>query len=340
MLSGMCRKFLNDEQGAGTIMGLLWFILLVGITGMAVDVTDGLRNRTMLQATADASALAAVIDLPDDSAAVATAVSYAVDNMGTAINGSVLDPADVLIGLWDGATQSLDTTSLLPDAVMVTVRRSAENANAVPVNFLRIIGLQTWNVVAQAVAQRFIPGCLRDGLIAREMVDMSSNNGFVNRICIHGEQGVNIQSNNYFESGVNVSMPDLEMLEIPASGMTSNIGLPDALRENYLDPRMVNHIDEIIQGVLDKDPKVVPWYIDLTKDVIVTDNRFNFAGAIPHRIYHVQCPPMRNLVLPAGILLDKIVLVADCQITIGAHSTVYDSFIASRSGPTPGGRPT
>ena len=57
-VSGFCR----DEHGGGTIMGLLWFMLLVGITGLAVDVTDGFRNRTMLQATADASALAAVID--------------------------------------------------------------------------------------------------------------------------------------------------------------------------------------------------------------------------------------------------------------------------------------
>ena len=265
--------------------------------------------------------------------------------MGTDINGSVLDPGDVLIGLWDGATQSLDTTSALPDAVMVTVRRSAENANAVPVNFLRIIGLQTWNVISQAVAQRFIPGCLRDGLIAREIVDMSSNNGFVNEICIHGEQGVNIQSNNYFETGVNVSMPKIpEMLEIPASGMDSNIGLPPALRENHLDPRMVNHITEITDAFLALNTvsataltaTVMPSYIDMSKEVIVVDNRFSFANAIPHRVYHVQCQPMRNLVLPAGILIDQIVLIADCQITIGANSTVWDSVIISRSGPNPG----
>jgi Flp pilus assembly protein TadG len=331
-------RFLYDDRGGGTIMGLLWFMLIVGITGMAVDVTDGFRNRTMLQATADASALAAVIDLPEDAAlAVATAVTYAVNNMGSETNGNVLDPEDVTVGLWDPVTKSLDPGSAFPDAVMVTVNRSADNANAVPVNFLRIIGLETWNVTAQAVAQRFIPDCLRDGLIAREIVDMSSNNGFVNEICIHGEQGVNIQSNNFFETGVNVSMPSLDMLEIPASGMTSNIGLPVALRENHLDPRMVNHIDEIIQGVLDKDPAVTPAYIDLTKDVIVTNNQFNFANAIPHRIYHVQCQPMRNLVMPAGVLIDKIALIADCQITIGANSMVIDSFIASRSGPTPGG---
>ncbi len=75
MLCGDCRNFLNDELGGGTIMGLLWFILLVGITGLAVDVTDGFRSQTMLQATADASALAATIDLPDEAAAVATAVA-------------------------------------------------------------------------------------------------------------------------------------------------------------------------------------------------------------------------------------------------------------------------
>ncbi len=231
MLCGMCRKFLNDEHGAGTIMGLLWFVLLVGITGMAVDVTDGFRTRTMLQATADSSALAGAIDLPDKAVAVATAVTYAVYNMGTELNGSVLDPTDVLVGLWDGATQSLDQTSLVPDAVMVTVHRSAANSNALPVNFLRIMGLQTWNVTAQAVAQRFIPECLRDGLIAREIVDMSSNNGFVNEICVHGQQGVNIQSNNYFETGVNVSMPKIpEMLETTGSCLKINIVLAEELR--------------------------------------------------------------------------------------------------------------
>ena len=330
-------SFWQDDRGAGTLFGLLWFVLLVGITGMAVDITDGLRNRTMLQATADAAALAGAIDLPDQAAAVATAVSYAADNMGAEINGSVLDPDDVLVGLWDPATQSLDTTSLTPDAVMVTVRRSAENANAVPVNFLRIIGLQTWNVIAQAVAQRFIPDCLRDGLIAREIVDMASTNNFVNQICIHGEQGVNLQRVNTFQSGVTVSMPSMSMLEVPADDIDANDGLPEALRENYLDPRMVNHIDAIIQGVLDRDPAVVPWYINLEWEVEDVEARnFSAATAVPHRIYHVTCPPMRNLLLAANTLIDKIVLIADCKITIGAGSTLTDSFIASRSGGNPG----
>jgi len=49
MLCGYTRKFLNDEQGGGTIMGLLWFILLVGITGLAVDITDGLYQLALIR---------------------------------------------------------------------------------------------------------------------------------------------------------------------------------------------------------------------------------------------------------------------------------------------------
>ncbi len=92
MWGGDCRKFLNDELGGGTVMGLLWFILLVGITGLAVDTINGLRNRTMLQATADAdaAALGGAIDLPDEDTAVATAVAYSADNMPVALYGSVL----------------------------------------------------------------------------------------------------------------------------------------------------------------------------------------------------------------------------------------------------------
>ncbi len=77
MLGGGCRKFLNDELGGGTVMGLLWLILLVSITVVAVDIINDSRIRTMLQATADAdaAALGDAIDLPAPAAAVTSAVT-------------------------------------------------------------------------------------------------------------------------------------------------------------------------------------------------------------------------------------------------------------------------
>ena len=77
MLGGDYRKFLNDELGGGTVMGLLWIILLVSITGVAVDIINNSRTRTMLQATADAdaAALGDAIDLPAPAAVIASAVT-------------------------------------------------------------------------------------------------------------------------------------------------------------------------------------------------------------------------------------------------------------------------
>ncbi len=92
MLGGDCRRFLNDELGGGTVMGLLWFALLVGLTGLAVDTINGFHNRTMLQATADAdaAALGDAIDLPAAVAAVTSAAAYPPGIMPAALYGSVL----------------------------------------------------------------------------------------------------------------------------------------------------------------------------------------------------------------------------------------------------------
>ena len=112
-----------------------------------------------------------------------------------------------------------------------------------------------------------MPDCLRDGLLARGRVDISSNNGSVKQICIHGQQGLHMQSHNYFEPGVHVSMPNPDaQLEIPDVGMTSNPGLPEALREDILDPRMANHEDEVMPSFLDPTSPVRPDYITMTSN--------------------------------------------------------------------------
>ncbi len=332
MLVEKWRGFLSDEHGGGTIWGLLWFILMVGICGMAVDSTDGFRYRTMLQATADSSALAAAVDLPDRDAAVATAVAYSSTNMGIDVNGAVLDPADVHVGLWDQASHSLDTGAPNPDAVMVTVRRSDENNNALSTNFLRIIGLQAWNVNAQAVAQRFIPECLREGLIARGVVDISSNNGFHRLICVHGQQGVEMQNGNVHEAGVTVSMPDLEMLTIPSGGMTSNPGLPEALRENILDPRMVNHVNQIMDNLLAEVADVMPDFLaNIDPPVYQVDEKFNFANYQPNSIYEVQCPANKLVNIPSGLALSNVVIIAECNISVGANARLTNVVLGSKA---------
>jgi hypothetical protein len=202
----------------------------------------------------------------------------------------------------------------------------------VDVSFLRIIGLETWDVNVEAVAQRFIPGCLRDGLIARGIVDISSNNDFVRKICVHGQKGVHMQNHNFYESGVIVSMPDMDMLTIPAVGMESNPGLPEALRENILDPRMVNHVDEIMLEFLDRTSPIIPDYINTALPVLVVDEKFKLADALPGRIYHVVCKPNKNVMIAANSTLSNVVIVAECEIKINAGATITSAVLASRSG--------
>ena len=328
--------FIACERGGGTIMGLFWFILLVGICGLAVDTTDGFRNKTMLQASADSAALAGVIDLPDEAAAVATAVAYSHSNMGTDGYGNILRPEDVETGFWDEDNRTFATSGFpagtLLNAVRVSVNQTAANGNAVPVNFLRIIGLWSWDVRALAVAQAFNPMCLRNGLTARGIVDISSNNAFSNEICIHGQQGVHMQNHNSYELGVEVSMPDLGDLTIPSGGMESNPGLPEALTKINKEPRLVNYVDEIMGDYIDLSSGLQPSFVDTTKPVIVVDDKFDLGTVQPHRVYHVACKPNKNAGIPSNATIQHVVIIADCELNIGSGAKIFDAVLGSRSG--------
>ncbi len=332
MRANRFADFLADEGGLGTIWSLLWFMIVCAFAGLAIDTTDGLRNRTMLQATADAAALAAAIELPDTAEARATAVFYAQDNMAPQVNGKVLDVRDVHVGEWDPDTQTLDKSAPNPDTVMVTTLRGQENTNPLPVTFLQILGMEAWNVRAQAAAQRYIPECLNDGLIARNEVHISSNNHFTRNICVHGQEGVKIQSNNIYDPGVIVSMYDMDTLQLPNSGFSSNDGLREALREQGLDPRMANHVDGIMQQFLDRDPAVLPTYTKADEEVIVVDEKFKLDEAKPHHVYHVQCRPNKNAKIPSNAVIQHVVIIADCELHIGTSASLQNVVLGSRSG--------
>ncbi len=263
--------FQNDETGGGTVFGLFAFALFVGICGLAVDATDGFRIKTGLQATADSAALAASMDLPNEVTARVSALIYADTNMPSDVHGDVLRLEDIEFGVWDAETRTLDVGALPADAVRVKLHRSVENGNEVSLNFLRILGLSAWNnIAAEAVAQRFVPPCLNDGLFARQIVNISSNNDFVENICVHGEEGVDMQNNNFFELGTNVSMPYPEtMLSIPAGGMTSNPGLSDALMANSYNFAMVDDLANIIYTLW--HPELDTGEVAVVPDYVVGD---------------------------------------------------------------------
>ncbi|MDH3666986.1 MAG: pilus assembly protein TadG-related protein [Paracoccaceae bacterium] len=335
-------NFLNDEDGGYTIWGLTWFMIYLAIGGLAVDVTDAYRNQILLQSTADSASLAGVMSLPDENAAVTEAVAYAQDNLNQANNGVVLNANEVFIGSWDFTTRTFTEGTVEPNAVRVITRRSAQNNNPVAMNLLRILALAgvttSWDISTEAIAVGYTPDCLEDGMIAMNQLNISSNNGHVNDICLHGQTlGVELQNGNSFEDGVSVSMPDLGLLSGPTDMLDSNPGLEDALREGDMYPRDVDRINEIVDGLRAMDPNYLPdFMVDIapgtgvrTVKSGVTQVQVNNhlpAALLPNTVYNVNCNG--QILLPSTVM-NRVVIVADCRIHTSAGSALIDAVLAT-----------
>lgn len=229
------NRFLCDEHGSYTVWSLVWFILLTGISGLAVDVTDAFRTQAQLQTAADSAALAAVMSLAEpDEDPVVKANAYAAANMNEAYNGDVLDDTDVTVGSWDFTNRTFVAGATPENAVHVVTQRSIENANPVAMNFLRILALfgvdPIWNVSAEAIAARGSPTCFSQGLIAGNELSMSTQNGFYEFMCVHGVKGLKLTNDNFFEPGVSVSTTCSDCVEPDGveGAVASNEGFEEA----------------------------------------------------------------------------------------------------------------
>lgn len=241
------REFLWEESGASTVLGLLWFILFVGVAGLAVDATNGFRVQTGMQATADAAAHAAVMDLPDETAVTNTALAYTEENMPAETYGSLLAQEDVVIGVWEPNLRVFAPGVTPPNAVMVTLRATEATANGIPVSFLRIIGLRQWDVTVAAIAAYSRrDDCLSNGFVARGWIETGSTSDY-RGVCIHGQEYVKFGSGNSFADDVEVTMLDENDLEAGSD----NEGLAEAVGSRDYLPPLVDQVGDIITGLAD-----------------------------------------------------------------------------------------
>jgi hypothetical protein len=326
-------QFLRNEQGSLSRSGLPWIILLVGICGLVVSSAGEIRNRAMLESTAEAAALAAAMDLPDNGAAVAAAIAYSDRNAPIDQFGMVLRAEDVQVGSWDKAARLLRASGTTSDAVSVQLTRTEGSITKAVFKLLHLVGFTTGEANVAAVAQRFIPKCLQNGLVARGFVKISSSNDFTGRICIHGQGGVQMQRDNYFEPGARLSMPNVDrQLMVPTNGSANNSGLRLALTEQSVEPRMVNHVSDFIADLLALKAYVTPEFIDASRETIVKDETYDFSDLQPGRIYHIQCTGDKVVSIPNDIVLTKVAIVSDCRVSVGSNVSMTDVVLASWAG--------
>jgi hypothetical protein len=368
MFTTSFRNFLHDETGASTIWALVWFSIYVAMGGLAVDVTDAYRNKTILQSTADASALAATMSLPDQTDAVNQAIAYSATNMAYDVNGAVLDENEVFFGIWDRASRTFTENLTAPNAVRVITRRDDSNSNPLATNFLRILSLwglpfDRFNIAVEAYAARILPDCLyKNGLIAGNEVRVESNNTFY-QLCIHGDNqeddpgkdfAVNISNNNDFDDTVAISIGDRDG---DGTGMDDR---PNLCKQNEIncDPDQWDYVDPwdvlpeteaiaditntLLNGSVDALADFVPNYIgsepgdldftSLADNIVEIVNGAEYTGDfIPGNIYRIRCSNKTNPIsLPTGgVVLERIIIATDCNINASNALSIRDVIISS-----------
>lgn len=135
MFRGICR---GRERGQMIVVFALIIPLLMGMTGMAIDVGGYASHRRDLQNAADSIALAAALDLPDSTQAYGAAQTWAAKNN--------VDWSDVTISV------SPPTASQPNPQVSIDIKQ--EHA----FSFMRVLGLDRANVSAHAGAIKTSPG--------------------------------------------------------------------------------------------------------------------------------------------------------------------------------------
>jgi len=143
--------------------------------------------------------------LDDENEVDTWAVAYAGFNMASSVHGEVLKTTEVDIGTWSFTDREFSVGGANPNAVRAITRRDATNANPVATNFLRIIGLQTWNVSAEGIAAIGVDICSTNGIIAGEMLSVTPHTNFINNICLIGVESFQFRKNTTtFQDGVYV----------------------------------------------------------------------------------------------------------------------------------------
>lgn len=327
----LSRRFCASEQGSATPYALFLIASMAMLGGYAIDVSNVMTSRTDLQIAADAAAHAALLTRERGTLAQAQAAAVAVAgrNLPVDVYGETVRAEDVVFGTWDAETATFSPAPSSKSAVQVTAWRHSDLSNPVPVYLLQMVGLEDWDLQVVSAFETYKPTCLREGFVAEDVVDVQSNNSYSNGFCLHSNAHVSLNSNNYFEPGTVVSMPDLDDIDLPNSGYKTNTGLQDALREGSWNIRIVNRIQDIVAGLGNFDPTYLPDYITMTSAVMLTSTTVKQTHLTSGRLYKYSCSGNQRLTIDRDVILSKVVLVTNCEVKFSSGVALEDAIVAT-----------
>lgn len=321
----------RDQSGAISLFSLQIFVIALLLGGLAVDLSNALAGRAQLQATADAAAHAALYTREFGSAdrAREAALTITEASMPRAHYGQVLTPDDIQFGHWDRAGDVFRIDALSREAVFVSTRRYSEQKNGLGTFFLRLIGLDSWDLTTGAVFETWRPACLHEGFVARGRVILQSGGLYRSGVCIHSNAFISLGSNNFFEPGTILSMPDKREVATTAGVVEATPGLGEALRDASYRLRVVNRIDLIAKEILNKDSPFWRDYITIKDPLLLGPEADMGPGTfMAGTIYLITCTdPDQRFDLNNDTVLLETVLVTNCRVAISAGTTIEDATI-------------
>ena len=177
----ICRPpVMQDTRGAVAVIVAIMMVVLLSFGALALDISNAMIARNELQNVADASALAGARQLgviyqalpqgtpyttyvlSNPSAVVTAATNVALANQARQV-AITLNPADIVIGVWDAGPRTLTPGITGATGVRVTAHRDGSANGPVATWLAGIMGINSMNVVATGTAALTGTGTLLPG---------------------------------------------------------------------------------------------------------------------------------------------------------------------------------
>ncbi len=338
-LARATRSLARSEDGAASVWSIFWMTMMMMISGFVLDVSNAYRIRAQLQATADASALAAAGKLPDAEAARNAAIALSEINMPVDTNGHVTLPSMVEIGYYDASGGFVPDSEPF-EAVRVSAARGNGAGLPVPTFLIGMMGKESWNVAASSTA-RIRAGISNGGgdicggamiLSAGEM-NTGGGNTFSDGVCLHGETGLHTGGNDWFSSDVRLSAADIATVVI-SPVRAGSATAEQVRRETSLSPSILPTLDARFStlwstlyesGITTYGGDLLPSFIYNASGYanIVRVNQWWWTvqpGDLqPHTIYLVN----HGMQLAGGVDAQNVALIANGQIGVGGGRALH-----------------
>jgi len=147
------QRCTSRREGIALVLAVLLLVVAFSFAAFVIDVGYILLSRNQLQTAADAAAYAGADALAtggDLEQAFLAAKEMSEENSPDM--GNVLQNADISFGDWDVDTRTFNENNVAPTVIRVVVRRADTNDNPLPLFFAPIIGQDTANISATAIA--------------------------------------------------------------------------------------------------------------------------------------------------------------------------------------------